>query len=177
MYEYFGVGSEIQEKVAGFFPRFLRWLPKRRLSTPSRRSLEIWHLMIDNLTADDLSPFPLLFFNLWYLVMAWSFLIIGSFVIFQMSLNPWVGCEGYVECEQASEMNGLQVLFECRHGRYWYLGDRVLPHVQHKYPPTTIPIPPCPSIRLVDFLADEEIDLKGIILNSFELICKAAWLA
>ena len=26
-----------------------------------------------------------------------------------------------------------------------------------KYPPTTIPIPPCPSIRLADFLANEEI--------------------
>lgn len=33
----------------------------------------------------------------------------------------------------------------------------MLPQVQHEYPPTTIPIPPCPSIQLADFLADEEI--------------------
>ena len=33
----------------------------------------------------------------------------------------------------------------------------MLPQVQHEYPPTTIPIPPCPSIRLADFLTDEEI--------------------
>ena len=46
---------------------------------------------------------------------------------FQMDLNPWVGCEGYAECERALELNGRQVLFECGHGRYWYLGDRVLP--------------------------------------------------
>ena len=49
------------------------------------------------------------------------------FVIFQMSLNPWVGCEEYYECEQALELNGCQVLFEYGHGRYWYLGDWVLP--------------------------------------------------
>jgi len=59
-----------------------------------------------------------------------------------MSLNPWAGCEGYVECEWALELNGRQVLFECGHGRYWYLDDRVLPQVQHEYPPTKIPIPP-----------------------------------
>ena len=53
MYEYFGVGPEIWEEVAGIFPRFLRWLPKHCLSIPSRRSLEIWHLVIDNLTVDD----------------------------------------------------------------------------------------------------------------------------
>ena len=41
MYEYFGVGLEIQEEVVGIFPRFLRWLPKHHLSTLSRHSLEI----------------------------------------------------------------------------------------------------------------------------------------
>ena len=61
MYEYFGVGPEIQEEVTGIFPRFLHWLPKHRLSPPSRHSLEIWHLVIDNLTIDDLSSFFLLF--------------------------------------------------------------------------------------------------------------------
>ena len=55
MYEYFGVGLQIQGEVACIFPRFLRWLSKHRLSTPSRRSLEIWCLVIDNLTADDVS--------------------------------------------------------------------------------------------------------------------------
>ena len=89
--------------------------------------------------------------------MACSFLILGSFVIFQMSLNPWAGCEGYAECKRALELNGCQVLFECGHGRYWYLSDLVLPQVQHEYPPTIIPIPHYPSIRLVDFLANEEI--------------------
>ena len=74
-----------------------------------------------------------------------------------MSLNPWAGCEGCVECERVLELNGCQVLFDCGHGRYWYLGDWVLPQVQHEYPPITIPIPPCPSIQLADFLADEEI--------------------
>ena len=76
---------------------------------------------------------------------------------FQMSLDPGLGCVEYVECEWAQELNGRKVLFEFGHGRYWYLGDRVLPQVQHVYPPVTIPVPPCPSIRLVDLLANEEI--------------------
>ena len=48
-------------------------------------------------------------------------------------------------------------MFKCGHGRYRYVGDQVLPQVQHEYPPTIIPIPPYPSIQLVDFLANEEI--------------------
>ncbi|KAL0001378.1 hypothetical protein SO802_015159 [Lithocarpus litseifolius] len=80
------------------------------------------------------------------------------------------GCEGYAECERALELNGHQVLFECRHGRYWYLGNRVLPQVEHKYPPTIIPTPPCHTIRLADFLADEEIALtrNGYIVAGVE---------
>ena len=74
-----------------------------------------------------------------------------------MDLNPWAGCERYAECERALELNGHQVLFECGHGRYWYLGDRVLPRVEHEYPPTTIPTRPCHTVRLADFLVDEEI--------------------
>ena len=74
-----------------------------------------------------------------------------------MSLDPWAGCEGYTECERALELNSCQVLFECGHGRYWYLDDRVLSQVQHVYPPTTIPIPLCPSVCLADLLIDEEI--------------------
>ena len=61
MYGYFGVGPEIREKVTGIFPIFLRWLPKHRLSPPSKCSLELWRLVIDNLTIDDVSSFFLLF--------------------------------------------------------------------------------------------------------------------
>ena len=75
MYEYFGVGPEIREEVAGIFPRFLRWLPKYCLSIPSRRSLEIWRLVIDNLTADDVSLPPALFESL---------VLSGGLVIFSL---------------------------------------------------------------------------------------------
>ena len=74
-----------------------------------------------------------------------------------MNLNPWARCEGYAECERALELNGRQVLFECGHGKYWYLGDRVLPQVEHVYPSTIIPTPPCHTVWLADFLAKEEI--------------------
>ena len=94
-----------------------------------------------------------------------------------MSLDPWSGCEEYAECERALELNSRQVLFEYGHGRYRYLGDRVLPQVQHVYPPTTIPIPLCPSIRLANLLANEEIArarighvVSGIPRNYFEFI-------
>ena len=60
--------------------------------------------------------YGLVFFSFW-----------GSFVIFRMSIDPWVGCEKYDECERALELNSRQALFECEHGRYWCLGDRVLP--------------------------------------------------
>ena len=53
MYEYFGVGPQVQEDVDGICPRFLRCLPKYRLSTPSKRSLEIWCMVIDNLIVAD----------------------------------------------------------------------------------------------------------------------------
>ena len=82
MYEYFGVGLEIQEEVTGIFPRFLHWLPKHYLSTPSRRSLEIWYLVINNLTADDVSSSSSFFWNLWHLAMVQSLLILDSFVTF-----------------------------------------------------------------------------------------------
>ena len=78
-------------------------------------------------------------------------------MIFQMNLNPWARCEGYAECERALELNDRQVLFECGHGKYWYLGDQVLPQVEHVYLPITIPTPPCHTIWLADFLADEKI--------------------
>ena len=83
MYEYFGVGPEIHEEVASIFPRFLCWLPKHCLFTPSRCSLEIWHLVIDNLTADDVSSSSSFFWNLWHLAMVQFLLILSSFVTFR----------------------------------------------------------------------------------------------
>ncbi|KAK9996887.1 hypothetical protein SO802_021573 [Lithocarpus litseifolius] len=74
-----------------------------------------------------------------------------------MNLNPWAGCEGYAECERALELNNRKVLFECGHGKYWYLADRVLPQVEHVYPSTIIPTPPCHTVQLADLLVDKEI--------------------
>ena len=33
----------------------------------------------------------------------------------------------------------------------------MLPQVEHEYPPTTIPTPPCHTVWLADFLANEKI--------------------
>ena len=41
MYEYFGVGPQILEDVGGMYPRFLHWLPKYHLSTPSKCFLQV----------------------------------------------------------------------------------------------------------------------------------------
>ena len=86
-----------------------------------------------------------------------SLLFLSFFVAFQMNLNPLAGFEGYAKCEWALELNSCQVLFECRHGKYWYLGDRVLPQVEHVHPPATILAHPCHTIQLAGPLADEEI--------------------
>ena len=120
--------------------------------------MEIWCLVIDNLTIDDVSSFFLLLFK----SLALGYDSVSSlseflFVIFQTNLNPWAGCEGYAKCERALELNGCQVLFEYGHGKYWYLGDQVLPQVEHVYLPTSIPTPPCHTIWLADLLANEEI--------------------
>ena len=80
MYEYFGVGLEIQDEVTGIFPRFLYWLPKHCLSIPYRRSLEIWRLVIDNLTIDDVNSFFLLLFKFWHLDMIQSLLFLSFFL-------------------------------------------------------------------------------------------------
>ena len=87
MYKYFGVSPKIWEEVVGIFPRFLCWLPEHRLSTPSRCSWEIWHLVIDNLTTDGVSSSFSFFWNLWHLVMARSFLILSSFYDFSDELK------------------------------------------------------------------------------------------
>nr|POE61699.1 hypothetical protein CFP56_51905 [Quercus suber] len=75
MYEYFGVGLQVQEDVDGIYPRFLRWLPKYRLSTPSKRSLEVWCTVIDNL------------------------------IVANISLNPWLGCIGILAIECCLKFN------------------------------------------------------------------------
>ena len=112
--------------------------------------MEIWRLVIDNLTVNDVSSFFLLLLK--FLALGYGLVISHSEFLcdFQMNLNPWAGCERYAECEQALELNGHQVLIKCGHGKYWYLGDRVLPQVEHVYPPTTIPTPSCHIVRLVE---------------------------
>ena len=68
-------------------------------------------------------------------------------------------------------------MFECGHGKYWYLGDRVLPQIEHVYPPTTIPTPPYHTVWFAGFLADEEIAqarngyiVAGVEGNYFEFV-------
>ena len=53
MYEYFEVGPQVWEDVDGIYPRFLHY----RLSTPSKHSLEVWHMVIGNLTIADVRFF------------------------------------------------------------------------------------------------------------------------
>ena len=50
---------KFERRLIAFFLDFFVGCP--HLSMPSRFSLEIWLLVIDNLTADDVSPFPLPF--------------------------------------------------------------------------------------------------------------------
>ena len=57
MYEYFGVDPQVREDIDGIYPRFLHWLLKYRLSMPSKRSLEVWRMVIENLTIADVSFF------------------------------------------------------------------------------------------------------------------------
>ena len=104
----------------------------------------------------------LLFFFFFFLFFFFFFFFCGFFSFwvlcdFQISLNPWLGCEEHVECAWAQELNGRQVLFKCGHGRYWYLRDWVLAQVQHVYPLQMILAHPCPFIWLANLLANEEI--------------------
>ena len=55
MYEYFRVGPQVVEDVGDMYPRFLHWLPKYSLSTLSKHSLQVWRMVIDNLTVADVS--------------------------------------------------------------------------------------------------------------------------
>ena len=63
--------------------------------------------MIDNLTIDDVSSF--FFFLFKSLALGYDSISSLSellFMIFQMNLNPWAGCEEYAKCERALELNG-----------------------------------------------------------------------
>jgi len=77
MYEYFGVGPQVLADVGDMYPKFLCWLPKYCLSTPSKRSLQVWHMVINNLTVDDVSFF-LLALGVLHLAMVWLPFILGS---------------------------------------------------------------------------------------------------
>ena len=57
MYEYFRVGPQVLANVGDMYPRFLCWLPKYCLSMPSKRSLQIWRMVIDNLIVNDVRFF------------------------------------------------------------------------------------------------------------------------
>ena len=57
MYEYFGVGPQVLEDVGDMYLRFLHWLPKYHLSTLSKRSLQVWRMVINNLIVADVSFF------------------------------------------------------------------------------------------------------------------------
>ena len=87
MHAYFGVGPQVQEEVNDIYPRFLRWLPKNHLSMPSKHSLEIWRMVIDNLIVDGLSPSFFVGFlvfdgGFWCLIMVCLFVCLFFFNLF-----------------------------------------------------------------------------------------------
>ena len=97
MYEYFGVGPQVLEDIGDMYPRFLRWFPKYRLSTPPKQSLQVWRMVIDNLTTNDVS-----FFVLGVLRLVESFFFFFCVVFFFVVWLPFhSGCEERVECEWA----------------------------------------------------------------------------
>ena len=87
MHEYLRVGPQVREDVDGIYPRFLCWLPKYHLSTPSNCSLEVWRMVIDNLTVADVFFFffggILYFKGFCDLIVVWYFFHFGCFVIFR----------------------------------------------------------------------------------------------
>ena len=70
MYEYFWVSPKVLEDVGDMYLWFLHWFPKYHLSTPSKNSLQVWHMVIDNLTVADVSYF-ILFFIFFVVVGFW----------------------------------------------------------------------------------------------------------
>ena len=57
MYEYFWVSPKVLEDVGDMYLWFLHWFPKYHLSTPSKHSLQVWRMVIDNLIVADVSFF------------------------------------------------------------------------------------------------------------------------
>ena len=62
-------------------------------------------MVIDNLSTDDVSFF-LFCFAYWWFYVFFFFFFDGFFSFwvlcdFQMSLNPWLGCEEHAECARA----------------------------------------------------------------------------
>ena len=98
MYEYFGVGPQVLEDIGDMYPRFLRWLPKYRLSTPPKQSLQVWRMVIDNLTANDVS-----FFVLGVLRLVESF-----FFFFVLCFSLWFGFLFILVVRSVLNVNGLK---------------------------------------------------------------------
>ena len=59
MCEYFGLDPQLLEVEDDMFPRFLRGLPKYRLSVPPKRSMQAWCMVIDDLATNEVSFFCL----------------------------------------------------------------------------------------------------------------------
>ena len=120
MYEYFGVGPQVLAKVI-CIPCFFIGCPSIVCQClPSVLcKFDVWWLITWLLI---MWVFLFLFFLcVGFCVWLWfGFLSFWVLCNFQMSLDPWLGCEEHVECEWAQELNGRQVLFKCGNGRYWY---------------------------------------------------------
>ena len=80
MYEYFGFGLQLLEDGDDMFLRFLHWLLKYHLSTPSKRSLQAWHMVSDGLAADELSFLFLFIFILCCFVLYFCFCFFNLFL-------------------------------------------------------------------------------------------------
>ena len=66
-------GPQVLEDVGDMYPRFLCWLPKYHLSMPSKCSLQVWRMVIDNLTVDDVIFFFFFFFFFFFLFLGFCF--------------------------------------------------------------------------------------------------------
>ncbi|XP_030945395.1 uncharacterized protein LOC115969900 [Quercus lobata] len=89
-------------------------------------------------------------------------LIIESLTETNMNLDPWQVVT-ISNKYSGLTLNRRKILFECPLGRYWYLGDRVLAQVDHKYPPL-LPQDPPDSMRKGGLLEGD--DLKAALAGS-----------
>ena len=92
------------------------------------------------------------------------FFLVDELVLFilQMNLDPWQAVP-ISNKYSGLTLNRRKILFECPLGRYWYLGDRVLAQVDHKYPPL-LPQDPPDSMRKGGLLEGD--DLKAALAGS-----------